>query len=261
MPTFPYDPEDCPEGIRISCGRKALQTYLQENTYYPTEALNAGIEGIAVITFIVEPDGVITNAKIIRDPGEGTGEEALRVVTQMSEMERRWFPGTQRGRAVRVQYNLPVKFKIGLTKEAPGASRDSIYIVVDTAPLFPRSQSGCEKTPIECSTGTMLNYVYNQVNYPEEAVAQGVYGMSVVKFVVEKDGTMSDLTLARDPGAGTGDEALRVVKTIVDNNLLWTPGEIEGEPVRTRFALPIKFSLSKRQIKEAKKRAKQANRN
>jgi TonB family protein len=261
MPSFPYTQEDCPDGDRRTCGFEAVKVYLQENIYYPAEALAQGVEGMAVISFVVEKDGQLVETKIVRNPGAGTGEEALRVVEQMNEVNQRWLPGTQRGHAVRVQYNLPVKFQIGYTKGSLAPKQDSVYKVVDILPLFPGSQSGCGETPKKCSLDKMLTYVYKNVGYPNEAVSQGVYGMSVVKFIVEKNGTMSDLKVVRDPGAGTGDEALRVVQSIADKNMLWTPGQIDGKPVRTSFALPIKFSLSKKQIKDAKKRAKRANKN
>lgn len=257
MPTFPFNREDCTKG-RPTCGRAALEAYLLENTYYPDEALAKRIEGVAVVTFVVERDGQLSQVKVARSMGKGTGEEALRVVTQM---KKPWLPGTMNGREVRVMYNLPIKFKIGVTKEGPVPQADSVYVKVDIPPFFPGSQSECSKTPHQCSTDAMLTYVYENVDYPDEAVAKGVYGMSVVKFVVEKDGTMTDLRVVRDPGTGTGDEALRVVQSIADKNLLWTPGEKEGKPVRTSFALPIKFALSKKQIRAARKRAKQEERN
>jgi protein TonB len=56
----------------------------------------------------VEPDGSISNPEIVRDIGAGCGEEALRIVNMMPE----WIPGRQRGKAVRVQFNLPVRFDL-----------------------------------------------------------------------------------------------------------------------------------------------------
>lgn len=85
--------------------------------------------------------------------------------------------------------------------------------------------------------------------------------MSVVSFVIEKDGSMSDFQIVRDPGGGLGKEALRVVRSIADRSMRWTPGQVDGEAVRTRFNLPIKFALSKAQTKAAKKRAKRARKN
>lgn len=60
------------------------------------------------VTFVVEKDGSITNPRIIRDIGGGCGDEVLRVVNAMPK----WKPGKNRGKSVRVQFNLPVSFKL-----------------------------------------------------------------------------------------------------------------------------------------------------
>lgn len=88
-------------------GEKARQKYLQENIYYPKEAREKGIEGIVYITFIVEKDGSISNVEVLRGH-ELLAEEAIRVVKAMP----RWQPGTQRGKPVRVQFNMPVRFSL-----------------------------------------------------------------------------------------------------------------------------------------------------
>lgn len=67
-----------------------------------------GIEGIVYVTFVVDKDGKVKDAKILRGKGAGLDEEALRVVRSMPD----WKPGKQNGRAVAVQYNLPVNFKL-----------------------------------------------------------------------------------------------------------------------------------------------------
>ncbi|MBR3939337.1 MAG: energy transducer TonB, partial [Bacteroidales bacterium] len=68
----------------------------------------SGITGRVFLTFVVEKDGSIANARILRDIGGGCGQEALRVVKSMPK----WTPGEQRGRPVRVQFNLPVSFEL-----------------------------------------------------------------------------------------------------------------------------------------------------
>jgi protein TonB len=65
-----------------------------------------------VIQFVVEKDGKIADPRIVRDIGAGCGEEALRVVEMMNGMSERWTPGKQRGRPVRVQFTLPVRFRL-----------------------------------------------------------------------------------------------------------------------------------------------------
>ena len=89
-------------------GMEALYKYLAENIKYPQLARDNGITGKVYVTFVVERDGSIANPKILRDIGGGCGQEAIRVVKSMPK----WTPGKQRGKAVRVQFNLPVNFNL-----------------------------------------------------------------------------------------------------------------------------------------------------
>jgi protein TonB len=87
-------------------GIAALYKYLGENIKYPQMAKESGIQGTVYVTFVVERDGSITDVRVLRGIGGGCDEEAIRVVKNMPK----WTPGKQRGKPVRVQYNLPVKF-------------------------------------------------------------------------------------------------------------------------------------------------------
>lgn len=80
---------------------------LQKEVEYPERALRANIEGRVYVQFIVNEKGEVENPRVIRGIGGGCDEEALRVV-KMAKFK----PGLQRGRPVRVQYNLPVIFMI-----------------------------------------------------------------------------------------------------------------------------------------------------
>jgi protein TonB len=89
-------------------GNAALNPYLSANIKYPVMAKESGIQGKVYITFVVEKDGSITDVKLLRGIGGGCDEEAIRVVKNMPK----WTPGKQRGKPVRVQYNLPVRFTL-----------------------------------------------------------------------------------------------------------------------------------------------------
>lgn len=89
-------------------GMEALYKYLAQNIKYPQLARDNGITGKVYVTFVVERDGSIANPKVLRDIGGGCGQEAIRVVKSMPK----WTPGKQRGKAVRVQFNLPVNFSL-----------------------------------------------------------------------------------------------------------------------------------------------------
>lgn len=89
-------------------GMKELLTYLGKNIKYPTLAKEVGIDGRVIVEFIVMEDGSIANAKVVRGIGGGCDEEALRVIKAMPN----WQPGIQQGKAVRVKYKVPVRFKL-----------------------------------------------------------------------------------------------------------------------------------------------------
>lgn len=93
---------------RENCSKEKLFQFIFENVKYPESAKKKGMEGTAIVEFVIEKDGSVTNASLERNPGAGMGEEALRVVKMMPHFT----PGTQRGKKVRVQYTLPVKFKL-----------------------------------------------------------------------------------------------------------------------------------------------------
>lgn len=89
-------------------GMEALIKYLSENIKYPEQAKKNKIQGKVYISFVVEKDGSVADAKVLRGIGGGCDEEALRVVNAMPK----WTPGKQRNTPVRVQFNLPVAFKL-----------------------------------------------------------------------------------------------------------------------------------------------------
>ncbi len=89
-------------------GDAKMYEYLVKNIKYPQIARESSIQGRVFVNFVVEPDGSVTNVKVLRGIGGGCDEEAMRVVKSMPK----WKPGKQRGKAVRVSYTLPVVFKL-----------------------------------------------------------------------------------------------------------------------------------------------------
>ena len=89
-------------------GEQALYKFIRDNVKYPSLARETGIEGTVYIQFVVEPDGRVSNVKVVRSVGGGCDEEAVRVVKAMPK----WKPGSQRGKNVRVSFTLPIKFSL-----------------------------------------------------------------------------------------------------------------------------------------------------
>jgi TonB family protein len=127
-----------------------------------------------------------------------------------------------------------------ITSENTTAKAEPILKVVEDNPAFP----GCENLTAKsekkkCAGEKMLQFVYGNVRYPTEARAAKIEGMVVIKFVVEKDGSITNAEIVRDIGGGCGEAALRVVNMMP----AWNPGMQRGKPVRVQFNLPVKFSL------------------
>lgn len=85
---------------------KDFRDYIAKNLKYPAIAAENGIQGQVYVSFIVEPDGSLSNVKIVRGVDETLDQEAIRVI----KSSPLWNPGTQRGKPVRVTYTFPVKF-------------------------------------------------------------------------------------------------------------------------------------------------------
>ena len=86
----------------------------------------------------------------------------------------------------------------------------------------------------------LMTYLNQNIRYPAEAQEICVQGRVVVRFVVEKDGHISDVTVLRSVEPSLDKEAVRVVK----NMPRWTPGKQGGKPVRVRFTVPVSFRLN-----------------
>lgn len=89
-------------------GDTALMEYLSKNVKYPVIAIETGVYGRVVISFLVERDGSITDVKVMKSVDASLDKEAVRVISGMPK----WIAGMQNGRKVRVRYTVPVSFKL-----------------------------------------------------------------------------------------------------------------------------------------------------
>ena len=89
-------------------GMQELMKYLQKEIRYPKEAQALGIQGRVIVQFVVNKDGSICDAKVVKPVDPQLEAEAVRVVRSMPN----WIPGKQRGEPVRVRFTLPVMFRL-----------------------------------------------------------------------------------------------------------------------------------------------------
>ena len=108
-------------------------------------------------------------------------------------------------------------------------SNQSVYDQVEQMPEFPGGMPA------------MIEFLKTNLKYPKDAIKQQVGGRVMVMFVVETDGTLSNVRVAKKVFPSLDSEAVRVVKTMPK----WKPGKEKGRPVRVNFTLPVVFSLKK----------------
>lgn len=89
-------------------GMAAMYAFLRKNLDFPQLAIDLGISGTVYVQFVVTKEGLIQNATVVKGPGGGLNQEALRVVNLMPA----WKPGKHNGKAVAVNFTLPIKFQL-----------------------------------------------------------------------------------------------------------------------------------------------------
>ena len=248
MPRFPGCEDFAKKEERNTCSSKKLIEFMYKNIKYPEAAKKDGLEGTVVIDFVVQEDGSLAKFKILKDIGGGCGEESVRVMKMMPK----WIPGKKDGKAVSVNFKIPVKFRldgedkvINLPKK-DGSYGDEVFVVVEEMPVFPGCadiEDGFEKK--DCSKKQLFQFVYSNIKYPKEANKKGVEGKVVVKFIVDKDGNVTDPKIVKDPGEGLGTEVLRVINLMNEMPEKWTPGQQKGKNVSVALTLPVIFKAEK----------------
>lgn len=116
----------------------------------------------------------------------------------------------------------------GITIEEEKNVDSEIYKVVEVMPEFP---GGASK---------MMEFVQRNLKYPIDARENGIQGRVFVNFVVEPDGSITNITIMRGIGGGCDEEAIRVVKSMPK----WKPGRHRGNAVRCSYTLPVIFMLN-----------------
>ena len=119
-----------------------------------------------------------------------------------------------------------------------------IFKVVEVMPRFP---SSCEddvdltdQQKKQCADKEMLQFVYSNLKYPAEAKRQGISGIVVIAFTLDKEGFILDPEVKRSANPMLDEAALEVIEKM-QAEMQWIPGSQQGKPVAVKFNLPIRF--------------------
>ena len=134
---------------------------------------------------------------------------------------------TRKNVSLKVALMMLVLFFSFTTSTAQTKKNDMVFDVVEVMPQYPGGQIA------------MLKYIMENMKYPEQAMKEGIQGRVAVRFIVEKDGSISDVKPVLSVHPLLNKEAVRVVKSMPK----WSPGKQNGKPVRVRFNLPVMFKL------------------
>ena len=114
-------------------------------------------------------------------------------------------------------------------KTVVSQSNQNVYDAVEQMPEYPGGMSA------------MMEFLQTEIKYPQDAIKQNVGGRVMVMFVVEPDGSLTNVRVARKVFPSLDAEAVRVVKSMPK----WKPGKEKGREVRVNFTLPVVFNVKK----------------
>ncbi|WP_081834989.1 MULTISPECIES: energy transducer TonB [unclassified Bacteroides] len=202
-------------------GREALIKYLSENVTYPDEARKKNISGLVKVLFDIEKDGTITNAVVENPLHPLLDAEALRVINMMPK----WKPCFRNGKPARSKFRIPVTFKSYEEEHLFGDSNADELKSLDVMPEFPGGMSVC------------LKFLASSIRYPIEAQEKKIQGKVVASFIVEKDGSLSNIKVVESVHPLLDAEAVRVISMMPK----WKPGIKLNQPVRVIYRVPVTF--------------------
>lgn len=141
QPRFPgCEMLDTTIDVKNQCAQRALLSFVNQNINYPFEARDKNVEGTVYVSFVVEKDGYISNAKLLKDIGSGCGDEAMRVLNGMNgamkEARLAWAPGKSKGKPVRTLVSLPIKFKLEEPSDFVFVGADTVFVTVDDSVTY-----------------------------------------------------------------------------------------------------------------------------
>jgi protein TonB len=111
--------------------------------------------------------------------------------------------------------------------DEPQIQEQEIFVFIEDPPEFPGGEEA------------LMKYLTSNLRYPEQAKELDIQGTVFIEFVIEKDGSVTNVVVKRGIGGGCDEEAVRVVKSMPK----WKPGKQRGKPVRVSYTLPVRFHL------------------
>ena len=207
----------------------AFQVWVQKNVTQP----EPDVQGQVLVSFFVDRDGMLSEVEVLRS----TDEMCSQAVLSTLERAPGWNPGMSGGKPAKVKYLASVRFAPprpeGEWEQVNRFLQDSMQMEreLNSRPIdkMPRFRG---KDP-----SAFREWASSRVRYPQTHARNQAEGIVIVCFVVDKDGTLTDITLPRAFDPYFAEEVLRVVRS----SPKWEPGTSGGEPIPVSLTLPFMF--------------------
>lgn len=221
-------------------GKSQAHEYIQQNLVYPEDALKAGKSGEVVVAFHLDEKGQGSDYRVKESFDEAANPIALELVRRIL-----WEPATKELKPIAsdneyvVEFNAKAYKRYWKKRERPALpltlEADSSYQIHELRHLEETAK------PYFADGSNMAQYILSNLVYPESAKAAEVSGTVRLNFVVETDGSVSNILVVNSVGAGCDNEAIRLLQ-----ETLWIPAVKNGKYVRSHNNQDITFNIGNR---------------
>ena len=219
-PPYPrLRPEDYP--TFKGQGHESFNDWLRWQIKYPEDAVSRGVSGKVTASYIVNPDGTLSEPAIMYSADKSLGDAVVKAIVSSPQWEPPKNPESTDPfeASVTIKFALPDKISI---PEEP-------FVVVEEMPMFPGGDAA------------LLKYITDNIRYPESAKTNNISGRVIIRFDVNSEGKAEEATVLRGVDPSLDEEAIRVVNSLP----VFSPGKQGGKPVPVYYMVPVTFSLTK----------------
>jgi len=208
-----------------------FEEYIEKNIRYP-DGLAQNVNGESVIAFSVDSDGNVVNVQLLKNLSPAVDGEVMRVFNASPK----WIPAKLKGNNVKVNIGIRLMIETDNAAKSIKATEykypvktfvydeNTIYTAVSVPPKFPGD------------IDSLHNYLEKNIVYPAKQLKEHIGGSVILSFVIEKDGSLTDIKAVRSPDEQFSEEAIRIMRPIKYIN-----GSQNGRPVRVMYFMEIKF--------------------
>lgn len=220
MPVFPgCETKESEEQINL-CTNANMYHYVTDSLKYANIDNKIAGEVVVYVKFVINEKGLVEKEEIVRGSSEEYNAEALRVVRALPT----FIPGNQRGRNVKVQYTIPVRFE----QFGMGDRKNDL-------------NSEIEDPILNWEDGNLYRYIAIHTKYPAAARDNQMTGTIYVEYTINKSGQVENAHSVYPSDDALAKESIRVINS---TSGMWTPGKVDGKVEAINYQIPVRFSMT-----------------